>query len=313
MRLPCAGNSGTGISTGSIYNKSDADGDNWVDIPNTRTNDAAGDIRFQVTCGSAWDSVIIAQKLFNNSTAANLFNPHFNPTDHDDGLSITTADTAAPADIRFSITTTIGNQVTPYWTIAAADLPAYHGSYDVYIKAYAGSSETVTAQFYNSAVGNGATKKTLSNSSTDNLVYLGNHSLPGLEYSPFESVNASINIGIYLDYVTGATVECFGLWLVPTDIAPAFVSTEFSVTASANAIIVDGVTETVYEIDTSSGDMEFNARPHMAGRYLKSTGGQVNRFYFYIWEGTDFQHNDSITGDTFFWVFDRFLGLRGNT
>ena len=314
------GTAGTAIHTAqTIYNKSDADGDNWLDIASTRTNDAPALLTFtsDITSGTLPDKIVIATKTGDDTTFLNKFNPHFNAVDlTNNGGGSQVADTSAAGNFRLELTAT----GTPYWTIADTDLVAYSGNYNVYCAAWLNSGVTGAGRFRFQTEYITGEWKDVSGSSVTNLIYLGNFNIPGVDYNPFVTMATSSDLQIKLDYeevTAGADTYLWGMFLVPTDIPPF--EGDFDI-ISTDEIVVDGVNQLVYVTDASGNQKIATgaAGGNVArGRYPRAIGGQVNRYFFYYWGDpssgylTIYDPNLTIAIDLV--TVDRFLGLRGNT
>ena len=313
------GTAGVNISSGTIQNKSDTDGNNWVDIANTRTNDAPGHPKFIVYAGDMGtipDRMVIATKRGDDTTFLNKFNPHFNPTDlANNGGGSQVADTSAPGDFRLELTA----DGTPYWTIADTDLIAYHGNYNVYVVAYFGAGSGTGRIRFETDYEAGEYKE-LSSSAVQNLIYLGNFNIPGTQFNPFVTINTSSDLQLKLGYdeLTGTgTVYIKGMFLIPQDV-PVY-EVQFS-NASTDGIVVDTLNKLSYVVDSSANQKIATSaatQTTVKGRYPVAHGGDTNRYFFYFWGNpssgylTNYTHNNNciVTLTT----VDRFLGLRGNT
>jgi len=299
------------VSGATLYNKSDGDGDNWTSIAESRTNDVPSLLRFEIANNQIMDNMIVAVKRFPSSTEADRFNPHFNPTDQSTALS-ETSDSAAPGDFRIDSNVT-DNTTTISWLIDDANVMDYVGSYGVYIKAYqSAGAGSIEARWENDSNAIEGTYVSISSTSTDNLRYLGIMQIPGNEVNPFETVTTGgdFTLTCKFNHTGAATVSFYGLFLVPVDVSPFAWTGETSIPSTVTTII-DGVNDVTYARLTSTGNLDISRRYSPKGRYLGSYGGEYNRYYFYAWEGTDYQHNDTFTLTVR--GIDRFLGLRGNT
>jgi hypothetical protein len=312
---PTGGN-GTSLDSGTVYNKTDADGNNYLEISSARTNDAPNLLTFKIQSGDMGtipDIVTIAMKR-NTSALLDNYVPHFNPTDlANNGGATQEADTNAAGDVRLTITAT----GTPYWTIADTDLEGYFGNHAVYACTWinSGGGAATVAFATNNITGKA---KSLSSSSLQNLIYLGNFNLPGTEFNPFLTLNTSEDLQLQLVYTVTSgtpTIYLYGLILVPLDIPPIAVNTAGNM-ASTNDLWIDGVHELSYVTD-SSGDLRVSLPVTVAGRYPYSAGGEYNRFYFYFWSSensgyfTAYTPNNNCSVNIY--AVERFLGLRGNT
>ena len=301
---PPDGTAGTSVvSSSTIYNKSDADGNNWVDVP-SRTNDATGLLAVTLDSGLVSDYLIAMKR--GTTAFLNRFNPHFNPASQSSAHS-TTADALAPDNFRIDITA--DNTIT--WLIDGDDMAAYAGNYLVYAVNYQSSGAGSIQARFTTTYTTGE-YKAVGTSVTDDLLYLGAFSLPGTEVNPFVTPAAGddLTIGVDYDVIGTATVGFFGLFLVPVDISPMKVELEGTLTGT-NELVVNGVTETAYTVNASGEATYADTRAVVTGQYLTSLGGTVNRLFFYQWSDTNYGHNTSTVIDVT--VVDRFLGLRGNT
>jgi len=310
------GSIGTSLTTGTVYNKNDGDGDNFLSITSGRTNDALSTISFKVQTGDMGtipDIVTIACRR-NTLALLNQFVPSFNATDlANNGGGTIQADTTAAGDERLVITAT----GTPYWTIADTLMEAYIGEYAVYACTWINSGGGAATVAFETPNITGAAKS-LSSSSVQNLVYLGNFSLPGTDMNPFLTLNTSEDLQIKLAYTVTSgspSIYLYNLLLVPLDIPPIAVNTNGGVT-STDDVYIDGVHQMSYVTD-SSGDLRISVPVTVTGRYPTTVGGEYNRFYFYFWSSensgyfTTYTANNNCTVNIY--AVERFLGLRGNT
>lgn len=309
------GSIGTSLTNGTVYNKNDGDGDNFLSFP-ARTNDAPNLVSFKVQTGDMAtipDIVTIAVRR-NTLTLLNQFVPSFNAADlANNGGGSTAADTAAAGDTRLVLTAT----GTPYWTIADTLMQAYRGEYAIYACTWINSGGgAATVAFKTPNVTGEA--KSLSSSSLQNLVYLGNFSLPGTDMNPFLTLNTSEDLQIQLAYTVTSgspSIYLYNLLLVPLDVPPISVNTNGGV-ASTNDVYIDGVHEQSYVTD-SSGNLKISVPVTVTGRYPKSIGGVHNRFYFYFWSSeiggyfTAYTANNNCSVNIY--AVERYMGLRGNT
>ncbi len=133
--------------------------------------------------------------------------------------------------------------------------------------------------------------------STDNLVYLGDFSIPAVELNGFKTTVTSADLQLNIQYdITGtATVRFYGFFLVPLDIPPFTVTCDANTIIPTRSMVVDGVNEIAYQVETSSGNAAYDRPLSPKGRFLRYHGGTVNRLFFYAWEGTDYTHDDEYT------------------
>ena len=299
------GTAGTSVvSAQTIYNKSDADGDNWVDIATTRTNDAPGMLHITQDSAPVSDYIIAMKR--GTTTELNKFNPHFNPTDQSSAHG-ETSDTIAPGNFRIDITAS--NTIT--WTIDGDNLAAYAGNYLVYAVNYQSSGAgSATARFTSTYVS--GDYYDVGASVSDDLLYLGVVSFPGVEMNPFVTPAAGDDISIGIQYIVSgtATVGFFGFFLVPIDISVLKLEATGTLTGS-NEVVCDGVTETAYTVNSSGQSTYTDGLVSALGQFPTTRGGTVNRLFFYQWNDTNYGHNTSTVVDVR--IVDRFIGLRGNT
>lgn len=292
------------VSSATLYNKSDADGDNWTDIT-SRGNDIPAKLVITTNNDAAWDNLIIGMKRRPSASDLNNFNPHFNPTDQDSALA-ETADATAPGNFRIDSTATS----TVSWKIDDTTLPYYVGNYAIYCKAYLTGSGAWTATYSDDYQTGSAVS--ISSSSTDNLVYLGDFAIPAVELNDFVTLATSsdLQINVVMTEVSGtATCRFYGMWLVPLDVPLYHIRCLTNTIIPTRSMVHDGVNEISYQIETTGGAAAYDRPLAPGGRYLQSIGGEVNRLFFYAWEGTDYQHEDTLTVDVA--VVDTFAGMRG--
>ena len=293
-------------SSATVYNKSDADGNNWLDIASTRTNDAPSLLKITIDPNDSSSNFAIAMKR--GATAdLNNFNPHFNPADQSSGHS-TSVEGAAPGNARIDLTS--DNTVT--WSIADTVLADYVGNYLVYGGLYQSSGAGSAQVRYTSDTVTGNYVDVESGVSSPFFHYLGSFNIPGTEINPFESLDSSsdFEIGLQVDITGTATVQVFGLTLIPTDIPPYFCNIPSGTTT--DNLVINGVDEQSYIIDGTSGGIVVGDVVNARGRYQRTIGGTVNRIFFYRWKN-NLEVNYEIAMSVNIEVTDRFLGLRGST
>ena len=306
------GTDGTAIhSAVGVFNKSDADGDNWLDIASTRTNDAPSLLEIETDAGGDFSELILAMKR-GTTAELNNFNPHFNPTDQSTAHA-TTADTSAPGDFRIELTA--DNTIS--WDIADTAIQDYVGSYNVYVWAYQFTSNGDVIQArYTDDLQTGE-YHTIGTTTQNALLFLGNFQIPATPVNPFATMAlaADYTLGVQFDITGTETVYVRGMFLIPTDIPPMVAT--LSANSAFNRVMIDGVNEQSFVMDDSGGAI-LDVQVVVKGRYQRTQGGTVNRLFFYNWDASgstapfgDYSFNPQLT--VTIKIVDRFLGLRGNT
>lgn len=290
------------VSSETRYNKSDGDGDNWVDI-SSRDNDLLSKLVIKLTNNAAWDNLIIAMKRDTSVANLNRFQPHFNPDDQSTSHT-PTSDSEAPGDDRIDLTASD----TISWKIQDTDLPYYTGTYAVYCKAYstAGSwqarykDDLITGEY-----------KDVGSAAASNLIHLGDFPIPAVELNPFVTIGTSNDLQVNVEFneVSAGTVRFYGMWFIPLDVPVYHIRCLANTIIPTRRMVHDGVNEISYQIETVGGNAAYDRPLAPGGRYQQSLGGEINRLFFYAWEGSDFQHNDTFTIDVE--VVDTFATIRG--
>lgn len=303
------------VSAETIYNKQDGDGDNFVTIDGA---DVYGDapaltvifIDYTLASAALPFSTIIAKKSGVLADFSSM-DPHFNATDEDGGAGTNGADTAAPADVKKTITG-LGTY-SLYWNIASGDSLDYHGLFAVYAVAQANNySPLPTIQFGANGSYGGDVKdipylaSAFETPPGPALVYGGVHSILPSYLKVLGAAGLTLNAEIIIGNAS-STVTLYNLFIVPVDEPPFHFRID---TWTTSTIYLDGVWETAV-----SGPGEVAAH----SPFIKLDPGRDNRLYFYCYHThTDagfvgpfsvFAPNNSM--DVTITYVPRYLALRG--
>jgi len=270
------------VSAVTIYNKSDADGDNWVTVSDSGRGDAPSITKIiNEVSNNGIDTLIVGAK-YGSTTHLDGFNPWFNPTDlANNGGGTQTADPLAPADFTL-VTMTSGE---PYWQISAANLDHYHGNYRAYVYAKGAGLGSATIGIEH---GSQTAPLTTVDIPTTHLLHdLGPVTLPDFPIV-FSNLPTTGNYQVRLDIdVTGVyTVTIYGLILVPLE-ESFFVTSPEGITGSNTQWTIDGFTQNTY-LANSSGDQLLGFPLVPSGRHpqIRMANDDNIRFYFFADNGS---------------------------
>lgn len=308
------GTPATAVSATTIYNKQDADGNNYVTISNTDAKgDAPGLLIFEMDPGATTPlpkHYIIAQKTATNTSDLDDFVPHLDSNLELDNVGKRVADVEGPEDLAIEMTT----DTTLRWnlTAAARKLSNYAGEYLIYaILNQTAGGGSATAQFQhgqNYVAGPAVTID--SPGSPGKAHYLGRTTIPGGIYNP-ALTDADYDLKLNIDITGTATIKFFDLWLVPISEVTPFVIREAFL--DSGVLVANGNLEKVYEQTTGAVYQQTSTTPpEPGGRYLQCKPGRYNRFYFFWTALGDLavpNHDLSVTVK----LISRCRALRGNT
>lgn len=295
----------------SVRNKKDLDGQNWLDHT-SRSTEAPGLLEFQIEASQDYGEVLIARKLWINAGTGNNFNPWFNAADQFSAHP-TTAETAAPADLKIVFTTS--NTID--WAIPAAAVPHYRGRYQVFAwsKIVSGSgTATATLLVDNVTVSQPIPLDTAPVGRLGRL-YLTTINLP---FSQREntlkgsSTSSQILLSLIITINGTATVDTYGIWLVPIDDGVFHLTAASDIASSTQDLMVDSINGIAYLAEAAdiTKQVYFPNPLTPSGTYPIQEGNILNRFYFYFADGGEHEFNDTyqITAR----IVDRWYALRGN-
>jgi len=299
----------TAVAATTVYNKQDADGDNFVTIADT---DADGDAPGLIIFDQEWDElatdVIVAMKSSSSTSDLNDFIPHLDATLELDNVGSQAADVEAPENIRIDLAA----GATLRWTLTAAarKMANYAGDYYVYaVAVMSGGSGTMTFKHGNDYVGlDAVTVNTTASPAAAH--FMGRTTIPGGTYNP-GLADADYNIKLVVTVAGGGTFRFFDLWLVPiSEFAPFVVN---NTQPTGNLLTVDGNLERVYQ-QTSGGaySQADTTPPEPGGRYLQFKPNRHNRLYFF-WTGVNDVAPPNWAIDVTVKIIPRCLAIRGDT
>lgn len=291
----------------TIFNKQDADGNNFLTVANTTvTGDVDADTNFVIDfiVSNTREEFILALKT---GTLPDLdkFNPHFNANDELDNVGSQVADTVAPDDIALEFAGA-GN-ITMRW-ILDNNLEFYAGAYLVFCAVRADTADLATIHLaHGDESDDGDPVAVPSQGSFFARLYLGRFDIPAGGFIPGLTAPASYDMKMELTKSGTVTVRFSNFWLVPID------EGVFSAdNVNLNTFIAfDGDIERVYELATATGPPIAFGFAQPGGKYIELKPGLTNRVYFYT-KRSDLEvtPNDSISVTVRYLL--RYTSLRGN-
>ena len=269
------------ISGVAVYNKSDADGDNWVTISDAGRGDAPSITKIiNEVSNNGIDTLIVGAK-YGTTTHLNGFNPWLNPTDlTNNGGGTITADATAPADETLVMTAS----GVPYWQISAANLDHYRGNYRAY--AYCKGSGLGSATI---GIKHGSQSSTLSAASISTTTLL--HDLGPVTLPDFPLVVSNLpttgnyQIKLDVDITSTFTVTIYTVILVPLE-ESFFVTSPQGITGSNTQWTIDGFTGNTYLANNSGAQLiGFPLVPSGRHPQIRMANDSNIRFYFFADNG----------------------------
>lgn len=295
----------TSVSAVTIYNKSDGDGENYVEIDDLG-GDADGEMRILAAVPKA-DTLRIGVKYGTTASLA-AFDPYYTPADgsFDDDTGTTEADVSAPGDSRVRFTA----DGEPNWSIPNANMDHYIGNYRVFAwcRQISGGGSAKIGFYHGSQT---EPQTMVDVSSTGWFHDLGMVSIPDYPFIPsIAGTAANYLLTLKLDITGTATVYIFSMALCPLD-ASFFVSSPNG-DVGDNTIVVDGFRNATYLVsDVLTATMGFPLTP--SGRYprVRAAGEGHTRLFFYLDDtNTTAMLNDTM--DITIYTRDKFLTTRGS-
>lgn len=275
----------------TVYNKSDADGDNWVTVA-----DSGGDAPTQLKIiTQVTNNGVVSLKIggkYGSTAMLNGFNPWLNATDlANNGGGSKAADTAAPADERLEMSA----DGTPYWNINASDLDHYRGNYRVIAYATRNSGTgTATIGIYHGS--QSAALKTVAVSTTSLMHDLGTISVPDFPLvDSIKPTTGSYRFSLPFDLTGTATFYIYAVALIPLDVS-YFMTSPNGLTGTNTQWVVDGYTHYTY-LANSSGNQILGFPLIPSGRYpeaRQADEGNLRLYFFGDQELTTPTFNDTM-------------------
>lgn len=303
------------VSSTTIYNKQDADGDNYVTID---ADDVYGDAEALAVITMDFDSGIMSRaivaKMIGESADMDDFQSHYNILDEDSGAITKTDDTDAPGNKSYIFAPGGIGSNTVYWILDAAKIHAYQRT----LAAFAGVEENGTVStkseigIYSSIRGEYSDidkQDTTPTVPSSPILFVNNGQLTIQNaYVPGQTHNA--NLRLYARLVANdaaASITLYNVFLIPLD---GGVFTWDDGGEQTDIAQIDGRFERAYSTN-SSGETVRKLKTY--GPYLTITPGIDNRLFFYWAQYLNGQYhympNDSASIDVT--IIPRYLALRG--
>ena len=271
-------------------NKSDGDGDNWLDWTG-QNNDMPGFTLMNISAENTWDEIIIAKKV-GSTTDLDKFHPWFNGADEDGGET-SSAQTAAPGDTKLEIATTN----TLEWNFTNANIEYFTGNYLLYTYMWRFSGAgTATVKYIIEYDGSDVfTSDAITLPTSEQRTYLGRLSLPGTGFSPFLSPSGTNKFKLEVTVSGTATFYYYTSWIIPVDFPPYSAHTD-SVVATNRAITIDGINDLTYmTLNTNVATFFGEHIPTPNPPYPTTAEDENTRFYHWIASGETVNFNDAVT------------------
>ena len=302
------------ISAETLYNKDDADGDNYFTLsPSDVPGDVEGLLKLEVDPDALLNTVntryLLALRTHTDSAELDKFSPLFQAADELDNVGLQGTEAWAPADTILTIT----SDVTLRWELDSTNRPLslHAGTYLVYAIVHGTGAGSATIQFSH---GNGyITSEAIDVDSGSELVgvvhYLGRHTIPGGNYNPDLTDPAAYDILLDVDITGSYTVKFYSVWTIP--VWEGIFDLEDVAVLSVGEVVIDGIKELVYEQSSAgvyqqASSTAFSPR----GPFLKAKPGLYNRFYFFVIDSNDLATFNG-SADFNVYVMPRFASLRG--
>ena len=303
------------ISGETVYNKNDADGDNYFTLaPSDVPGDLDALLKFEIDPDALLNTsntrYLIALRTHSDSAELDKYNPLFQAAAELDNAGLQAAEAWAPNDIYLNITA----DVTLRWALTSASRPLsmHAGPHLVFAVVHGTGAGSATIQFSH---GKGyITSEALDVDSGGELVgvvhYLGRHMIPGGTYNPDLTDPTSYDIKLAVNITGTYTVKFYSLWTIP--IWEGLFDLEDVAVLSAGEVAIDGIKELIYEQSSAGVYQQASATAFSPrGPFLMAKPNLYNRFYFFVIDSNDLATFNG-SADFNVYVMPRFASLRGS-